>query len=512
MPGVSRPDLPIPPLIEALRALGTDLDDPSRTDALAGALRFLGERLELRGLRLQLLEADPLPAADAAWNPAATEDADAIELVGADRRILARAWAAGEPQAVNRAGQALQAAVEAARAHLRADRAEEHLAALDAAVRGIAGLLSVERVLQLIVDRVRELADAQYAALGIVGENGRIAQFLTSGISAEARQRIGSLPAGHGLLGLLIREGQSIRIPDIGTDPRRYGFPPHHPEMRSFLGVPLTVRGRSVGNLYLTNKRGREEFSVADQELVERFARHAGIAIENARLADQVRQLLVIEERERIGADLHDGIIQRIYGVNLSLDEVPDLVRAEPDEASRRVEQAIDALNATIGEIRDFIFILRPPGEPAGGLVPSLHALAAEVRIQTGLPIEILAEADPRPGADAVRELVSIVREAVSNAARHASAGRAEVSVREEPGQLRVEVSDDGRGFDAAAPRDEAHRGLVNMRRRAERLGGTLEVTSRPNAGTRIIVVLPMEGRQAQTEDLAGHERPGHEA
>jgi signal transduction histidine kinase len=510
VPAVSRP-LPIPPLIDALRALGSGsrAADPADLDE---ALRFLAERLDLADLRLELLDADPLPAGVVSPAGGAMPPEPPTQLAGADGRTLARLWATGDREAVARAAQAVHVAIEAARAHLRADRAEEHLAALDAAVRGIAGLLSVERVLQLIVDRVRDLAGAEYAALGILGEDGRIEQFLTSGISAEGRRRIGSPPAGHGLLGLLIREGRSIRIPDINLDQRRHGFPAHHPEMRSFLGVPLTVRERSVGNLYLTNKRGGGEFSAADQELVERFAMHAGIAIENARLAEQVRQLLVIEERERIGADLHDGIIQRIYGVNLSLDEVPEMVATQPDEAARRVEQAIDALNATIGEIREFIFILRPPGEAGGGLVPALHALGAEVRLQAGLSVEVTADTDARLGADAIRELISVVREALSNTARHAAATRAEVSVRKADGHLELEVSDDGRGFDVAVARDARHRGLVNMRRRVERLGGTLDVTSRPGAGTRIIVVLPTEGRQARTEELAGHERAGHEA
>jgi signal transduction histidine kinase len=497
---VSRPGLPIPPLIDALRALGTAADAAGAAGRLAEAIRFLADRLELDHLRVELLDADPLPsgvlAPAEAVEGSASSAGTPMELTGTDGRPLARLWASGEPEAVARGGQAVQTAIEAARAHLRADRAEEHLAALDAAVRGIAGLLSVERVLQLIVDRVRELANAEYAALGTVGEDGKIEQFLTSGISDQARRRIGSPPAGHGLLGLLIRQGQSIRIPDINADPRRHGFPAHHPEMRSFLGVALTVRGRSVGNLYLTNKHGGREFSAADQELVERFALHAGIAIDNARLAEQVRQLLVIEERERIGADLHDGVIQRIYGVNLSLDEVPEMVAAQPEEAARRVEQAIDALNATIGEIREFIFILRPPGETGGGLVPSLHALGAEVRLQAGLSVEVTAETDARLGAGTVRELVSIVREALSNTARHASATRAQVLVREAPGQLELEISDDGRGFDVAAARDVAHQGLVNMRRRVDRLGGTLDVSSRPEAGTRIIVTLPSEGRK----------------
>ena len=156
--------------------------------------------------------------------------------------------------------------------------------ALDAAVRGIAGLATVDEALQVIVDRVRPLVGAEYAALGIVDPDNRIERFITSGIDDEARRRLGPLPVGHGLLGLIIHENRSFRVPDLNTDPRRYGFPAHHPPMSSFLGVPITVKGSTVGRLYLTNKIGAPEFSAEDQALVETFALHAGIAMENARL------------------------------------------------------------------------------------------------------------------------------------------------------------------------------------------------------------------------------------
>ena len=136
------------------------------------------------------------------------------------------------------------------------------LQALDAAVRGISGLLDVEQVLQLIVDRVRELVAAQYAALGIVDEAGLITQFITSGITAAQRRAIGDLPRGHGLLGLIIRENRSYRVPDIAAHPESYGFPPNHPPMRSFLGMPITSRQGVIGELYLTEKVGAEEFTV----------------------------------------------------------------------------------------------------------------------------------------------------------------------------------------------------------------------------------------------------------
>jgi GAF domain-containing protein len=128
-------------------------------------------------------------------------------------------------------------------------------AALVEATRAIAEVLEVETVLQLIVESVRNLVQAEYAALGIVDSSGRIERFITVGVSPDVRARIGAPPRGHGLLGLIIRERRSYRIPDISAHPDSFGFPPDHPPMRSFLGVPVVTHGRSIGNLYLTNKR-----------------------------------------------------------------------------------------------------------------------------------------------------------------------------------------------------------------------------------------------------------------
>lgn len=374
----------------------------------------------------------------------------------------------------------------------RAERAEAHLAALDAAIRAISGVLSLNRVLQLIVDAVRGLADAQYAALGIADANGRIERFLTSGISSVDRERIGAMPEGHGLLGLIIREGQSFRIPDLATDPRRHGFPPHHPNMHAFLGVPVTFRGQPLGDLYLTNKRDAAEFTEDDQLLVERFALHAGLAIQNARLSERVQALAVVEERERIGRDLHDGIIGRIYAVALSLDDIPEMVASSPEAAAARVDGAIDALNATIGEIRNFIFGLRPGSQDAGGLTAALETLADEVRMTT--PVDVVVAGDKLPVVpdDVAEELLKVAREALSNAARHGEATGVSVQLSAGDGQLRLEVSDDGRGFDPSAPISADHHGLANMRRRAEQLHGRLEVASGQGLGTRIILLLPL--------------------
>lgn len=375
---------------------------------------------------------------------------------------------------------------------VRAERAEAHLAALDAAIRAISGVLTLERVLQLIVDAVRQLADAQYAGLGIADATGRIERFFTSGISRADRERIGALPQGNGLLGLIIRKGQTFRIRDLATDPRRHGFPPHHPEMHAFLGVPLTFKGRRMGDLYLTNKQGAPEFSEDDQLLVERFALHAGLAIQNARLSARVQALAVVEERDRIGRDLHDGIIGRIYAVALSLDDIPEMMASSPEAAAVRVDHAVDALNATIGEIRNFIFGLRPGSQDAGGLTAALETLADEIRMTA--PVDVLVNAEDLPVVpdEMAEELLKVAREALGNASRHAGARQVSVMLSAEDGQLRLEISDDGRGFDPSAPRSAEHHGLANMRRRAAQLHGRLEVTSEAGRGTRIILLLPL--------------------
>ena len=370
--------------------------------------------------------------------------------------------------------------------------------ALDAATRAVAGVLSVEEVLQVIVDQVRPLVGARYAALGIVDEHGVIERFITSGMDPETRARIGAIPRGHGFLGLIIEENRPFRIPDINVDPRRYGFPPNHPPMTTFLGVPVSVKGRSVGNLYFTDKAGGGPFTEADEEVVEFFARHAGIAIENARLHELVAALAVIEERERIGKDLHDGIIQNIYAVGLSLEDVPDLMEEDPAEVVRRVERAIDSLHLAIRDIRNFIFGLRP--DLLGGLSfdEGLAALTDEFRHNSMIDIELVRDGPGwEPSPDVTAHLLGIVNEALSNVVRHATASRVWVETSADPdGSLRLSVRDNGHGFDVSASPPMGHQGLANMRSRATGLGAKLDVSSEPGSGTAISITLPNEGHR----------------
>ncbi len=366
--------------------------------------------------------------------------------------------------------------------------------ALDAAVRGIGGVLDVDEVLQLITDRVRPLVGARYAALGIVDEAGLITRFVTSGITAAQREAIGDLPRGRGLLGLIIRENRSYRIPHIAEHPQRYGFPPNHPPMESFLGVPVTVKGEAIGRLYLTDKQGAPEFSIEDEALVETFALHAGIAMENARLHEEVQRLAIVDERDRISRDLHDSVIQGIYGVTLSLDDVPELMEDAPEEARQRVDDAIDALHAVIRDIRTFIFGLRPLLLDSGSLLDGLHALVTELRRNTAIELDITGEAPAGMPIETVAELLAIAREALANVARHASSAHAWIRVDTVDGaELRLEIADDGRGMPSQVGTPEhGHHGLANMRARAQAIGGRFEIGTREGGGTRIIATVPL--------------------
>jgi nitrate/nitrite-specific signal transduction histidine kinase len=376
--------------------------------------------------------------------------------------------------------------------------------ALSDAIGGIAGILTVEDVLQLIVDRVRGLVGAKYAALGILAEDRlRIERFITSGISPEQRRLLGDPPQGHGLLGLIIKEGRSLRITDIPAHPESYGFPPNHPPMTTLLGVPVRLKNRIIGNLYLTDKIDAQEFSDDDQRLVELFAAHAGVAIENARLHEAVQYLAVVDERERIGKDLHDGIIQSLYAISLSLEDVPELMADDANEAAGRVDRAIDNLNAAIADLRQFVVGLRPEHVDRTDFIGLLAMLADQVRRDgvVAVDLDLPAERVDLP-AHTRGEVLQIAREALSNTARHAGASTARVSLRRDDHALRLVLTDDGSGFDTSLDAPVGHHGLANMRDRAEALGGSLDLES-DETGTTIIVMVPLadEGEAGEPRD-----------
>ena len=431
---------------------------------------------------------------------------------------------------------------------LTREQLEERLTTLHQASLELVGVLSLDEVLQRIVNLARAQAGARYAALGLLGEEGQITRFIPVGMTPEQVEHIGDLPVGKGMLGALMVERHPIRIPEISEDPRRGGFPLHHPEMYSFLGVPIISGDRLLGLIYLTDKEDHFEFTEADERVIEILAAYAavaisnaqlyqdvverdlslqkrnqdlalinnmaaavtssleidiivdqalrmvidyldvdageifladesgqvfqlalhlgdsvdsfwtrdsfslgegpvgqvaesgkplvsidpqrevgyfryevvesglccvaciplatrgsvagvmcvaakepqnfdervldlllsigtwaGLSIENVRLGRQARRLAVLEERERIGMDLHDGIIQSIYSVGLALDYARSMVDEEPAAARIKIDQAIQGLDITIRDIRSYILDLRPRQFRAEDLMQGLE-------------------------------------------------------------------------------------------------------------------------------------------
>jgi signal transduction histidine kinase len=488
--------LPVHELMSTLEDWRADPSPGRRADLAASLERIAvaygctGVRLALTGPTLPELELGVGSLTEAATGPKVGKRDLAVEPMAIAEAV---AWMDGPADAQDQVFDAVQLAVDAVWSRQEARLRRRQLEALDLAVRGIAGVLSVDRVLQLIVDRVRELVDTEYAALGIVGPFGRIEQFVTSGLSAEARARIGALPRGLGMLGLIIREDRSFLVDDIGTDPRRSGFPAHHPSMTSFLGAPVRAKGQSIGNLYLANKRGAKTFNEADLKLVEMFALHAGIAMENARLHEEIGRLAIVEERQRISQDLHDSIIQSLYGISLSLEDLPDVITEDPAEGAARADRAIDGIHATIRDIRNFIMGLQPELLSDADLVTGLETLAAEFRANTLIDLElVIYPALPDVPSEHAVHILAITREALSNIARHSKATRATIDLSSSDGMLALVIGDNGRGFDVGAARSSHQRGLGNLRARAEAVGGKLELTSGEGAGTRVTADIPI--------------------
>ncbi len=533
--------------------------------------------------------------------------------------------------------------------------------------------LSLEGVLQRITQAAKDLVNARYAALGIPDGKGGLEAFITVGLSEDEARRIPHKPQGKGLIGMMLRTGQSLRVAEISSHPEAAGFPRGHPRMHSFLGVPIAAYGRPIGQIYLTDKQDAAEFTEEDQQLVEMLAAHAaaaienarlyrqvvssreeltqrneelslinslatavgsamdletlqqdmlqrvidlfeagageiflrdeventlrlaihhgpdpeafwevnrfrvgegiigtvarsgkpmwvsdlaseprflsravieagfkslvavpltargqvvgvldlafqterqitpseaglleavgagvGIAVENARLYRQARRLAVLEERDRIGMDLHDGIIQSIYAVGLMLEYARMLVDEDREGVKKRLAEAVDGLNQVIRDIRAYILDLQPARFQAASLADGLKVLLREFKANTlaEADLEIEDEALSDSDHETAAALLHIAQEALANAGKHARAKRVRVSLKRVDGRVVLEVSDDGRGFDPRARPQALGHGLSNMDLRARQVGGEVDIASSPGAGTTVTVRLPPRARR----------------
>ena len=506
------------------------------------------------------------------------------------------------------------------------------------AIRALTSELSLEAVLQKVANLSKALVEAQYSVLGVINENGEISQFITSGISMEERERIGKPPQGHGILGLILREGKALRLADLTKHPESVGFPKHHPQMSSFLGVPLVLKGRVIGNLYLTNKTTAQEFTPEDETLVTLFANQAAVAIENARLfqsertaltksreamaernraeeaqresekqfkdvldnttaviyikdtqgrymfinrsyenlfhvnrdkirgktdydvfpadiADVLRandrrvldagshlereevipqddglhtyistkfllydttgapyavcgistditerketerHLAVAEERERIGRDLHDGVIQSIYAVGLGLEDLSERVMKHPKEAKNRINQTIEDLNQVIRDIRSYIMELRPRELQGRRFDQALGSLINYLKERTGVLVDFRSSMDLSDLPERyVVNLWHIFQESFSNVEKYAQATQVNISLTVRDGYLTLEIRDNGVGFELEKAEGGRGYGLSSIKDRPERLGGILEINTAPGKGTQLNVRIPYHG------------------
>jgi signal transduction histidine kinase len=360
----------------------------------------------------------------------------------------------------------------------------------------LASELSLDAVLLRIVELAVDLTGARYGALGVLTPDGRsIEEFITVGITAEERAALGDPPTGHGLLGALIREARPLRIPDIGADPRSVGFPKNHPPMKSLLGAPITGRGKVFGNIYLTDKQDAEAFDEEDERVLVVLATQAAVAVENARLYDEtersgreLQRLQVLEERERIGKELHDGVIQSLFAVGMHLQGLA--TATGDDNISRNLESAVEDIDQAIRDLRNYIFGLRPGILADRQLDQALKEMATDFAARSGVVtvVDVDADAASRLTSRAA-DVVQIVREALSNVGRHGAATTCRVSVERNAAGLVIEVDDDGQGFDVELTRSGM--GLQNLQERVGSLGGVFQIESTPREGTTVRATFP---------------------
>ncbi len=559
---------------------------------------------------------------------------------------------------------------------LAREKLEERLAALHRASLELVSDLSRNNVLERIAHLAREQAEARYAAIGIINAEGELEKFIPIGMSDEEIARIDHPPRGLGLIGAIHKEKRAIRLPEISTDPRSAGFPPHHPPMHSFLGVPIMSAGKLLGQIYLTDKVNAPEFTEEDERVIEILAAYAAVAIENSRLYESVvsrdqtltqqytdlallyqlahsaaqaadmetqiqetlppvtqhfafaasaiyvredendrfnlsmhageagalfaefnrfqldegffgeaargdypkecnvteinapelrdrlqqagleriactplrasnrvvgllvaarkstlplsrreedllgtistlagtaiesirlkehsRRIAILEERERIGMDLHDGVIQSIYSVGLALDYARLVLEEDPKAARQKISEAIDGLNSTIQDIRAYILDLRPRQLRGGEtLTRGLQRLLDEFRRNVKAKTRLATSEDgfldlPRRNALAI---FHICQESLANAAKHAQANLVEVQLWATDDRVYLKVSDDGCGFELDKTTAAIGHGLSNMERRVRKVGGEVNITSQPNQGTTVIAWVPRNSTEKQ--------------
>lgn len=551
---------------------------------------------------------------------------------------------------------------------LSREQLQERLFALHRASLELVKDISLETLLERIASTACEQAGARYAALGVLDDKGNLEKFIAIGMSGEAVKRIAHPPVGRGLIGVLMNAELPLRVPVIQNHPKSVGFPAHHPRMVSFMGVPIRAGDEQIGQIYLTDKIGVDEFSADDEMIIQMLAAYAataivnarmvgqmqerdaaltrrnvdmallndiastltssleldeilnktlghvmnymkveageiflieedkttlrmmlhrgqaaeafwtknvftlgegypgivaqtgrpiistslsdeevflrkavvdagfkqivsipllsgehvmgvmsiatrsqspfeernlqmlsavgawaGLAIENARLHTDARRLAVLEERNRIGMDLHDGIIQSIYGVGLGLEGAKHALGEDSNEARAKIDHAIEGLNQSIRDLRAYILDLRPRQLGTEGILSGIKHLITEYRANTFSEVHFTAPDSELKGLTQAQSLAlfHICQEALANAAKHAKAKSVQISLWTTEDRALLEIYDDGRGFDTGSMSTFIGHGLVNMQTRARSTGGDIDISSAVGRGTTVFAWVP---------------------
>lgn len=343
------------------------------------------------------------------------------------------------------------------------------------AAADVAGQTDLDDLLRTTVRLAREATDSKYAAMGVLGSHDTLSDFIHLGMQSDTAEKIGHLPVGHGVLGTLIRDPHTVRVDDISQHPDSVGFPEHHPQMTTFLGVPVRAGDSIFGNLYLTDKE--TPYDADDEILIEALAAVAGGAISSLRLRQRLSQLALAEDRERIARDLHDAVIQDLFAVGLSLQAAT--IQLADEGLRRRMDDAVDRIDTAIASLRTFIFDLRSLGTLNTTLSRTLDDMLGRIAGGKASWTVTLSDDVGQIESAILDNALLITREAVSNALRHGGATEVDVSIHGTPEGATLTVRDNGRGFDPE--RAGRGMGLANMEARATDGGGEFTIQSSPD-------------------------------
>jgi two-component system, NarL family, sensor histidine kinase DevS len=369
----------------------------------------------------------------------------------------------------------------------------DQLAVINQIESALASSLELEEILNKTLALLMAHFRVEAGEIFLVEEDGETLRLvLHRGEAAEAFWTRNRFKIGEGMVGKAAETLKPVISTHLDRDMQGTRQAVVDAGFKQIACIPLTTHGEVVGVLTIAT-RSRRVISQSEIQLLVSVAAGAGTAIENARLHSNVRRLAVLEERERIGMDLHDGIIQSIYGVGLALENARSLLRENPSDAEERLQKAMSDLNHTIRDIRSYILDLRPRQLQGESLIEGLGRLISEFRQNTKLDVSLAAPKDPLndlPQMHAM-SLFHICQEALANIAKHAKASKVTMDLWTTPDRVLLEISDNGQGFELDKTNKTVGHGLANMLTRVQNVGGDVDITSAPGEGTSILAWVP---------------------